>query len=180
MPHIHNNNGEHDSTASAFIVRIDTPEPSILLHVHKKLGKLLQFGGHVELSENPWQAILHEITEETGYDPSQLIILQPENMLITLDNAVLHPYPVCINTHNFSDSPDHKHTDISYAFTTTSEPKGVPDNGESTDFRLLTLSELRGLTDDEIIPNVRAIAEYVLISCVPNWIPLEMSTFQSR
>jgi len=43
-------------------------EPRIILHKHRKLNKLLQFGGHVELDETPWQAVLREIAEESGYD----------------------------------------------------------------------------------------------------------------
>ena len=66
MAHVHTQYGEHDQTASAFIVRTDTEQPKLLLHLHKKLGVLLQPGGHVELQENQWQAICHEIQEETG------------------------------------------------------------------------------------------------------------------
>lgn len=64
MSHIHSGNNQHDLTVTAYIVRIDTPEPQALLHLHKKLGVLLPVGGHVELSETPWQAIAHELEEE--------------------------------------------------------------------------------------------------------------------
>lgn len=46
MAHIHTNPGEHDLTASAFIVRDDFAKPRLMLHMHKKLGVLLQPGGH--------------------------------------------------------------------------------------------------------------------------------------
>lgn len=52
-------------------------EPRIILHKHRKLKMLLQFGGHVELDETPWQAVLREIAEESGYDKNQLKLLQP-------------------------------------------------------------------------------------------------------
>ena len=68
MPHIHTLPGEHDATASAYIVRTDLGEPAIMLHRHKKLDTMLQFGGHVELHENPLEAIAHELREESGYD----------------------------------------------------------------------------------------------------------------
>ena len=59
MAHIHNEPGQHDLTVSAFIINVsDKENPKILLCRHKKLGKLLQPGGHVELDENPWQAVL--------------------------------------------------------------------------------------------------------------------------
>jgi 8-oxo-dGTP diphosphatase len=72
MAHIHTKPGQHDFTASAFIIRIDTPKPKVLLHMHKKLGVLLQPGGHIELNENPWQAVHHEIEEETGTTSANL------------------------------------------------------------------------------------------------------------
>ena len=45
MAHIHTEPGQHDFTASAFIIRTDTPEPKLLLHRHKLVGKYLQIGG---------------------------------------------------------------------------------------------------------------------------------------
>src|SRR3954466_7704978 len=63
MPHIHHEPGQHDFTTSAFIVRTDRSEPQAVLHEHRKIGKLLQFGGHIELTESPWQALLREVRE---------------------------------------------------------------------------------------------------------------------
>jgi len=63
MAHIHTQPGQHDHTASAYIVRTDFDEPKIMLHLHRKIGKYLQFGGHVELHETPWQAVVHELRE---------------------------------------------------------------------------------------------------------------------
>lgn len=81
MAHIHTEPGQHDHTASGFIVRTDTPEPTLILHRHKKTGKYMQFGGHIELDETPWQAVRHELMEESGYDLSDLQILQPMQRL---------------------------------------------------------------------------------------------------
>ena len=54
MPHIHNQPGQHDICVSGYIVKItEGAEPRIILHKHRKLNKLLQFGGHVELDETP-------------------------------------------------------------------------------------------------------------------------------
>lgn len=74
MPHIHEGDGQHDLTAGAFIIRFDQDEPKGLLHFHRKLHKLLPIGGHVELNESPWQAIAHELDEESGYSMSQLMV----------------------------------------------------------------------------------------------------------
>ena len=67
MPHIHTEPDQHDMTVSAYIVRTDSAEPLCLVHMHRKIGKLAQIGGHIELNETPWQSIAHELEEESGY-----------------------------------------------------------------------------------------------------------------
>jgi 8-oxo-dGTP pyrophosphatase MutT (NUDIX family) len=164
MPHIHTKPNEHDLTASAFIVRLDeNQEPKILLHRHKKLNKLLQIGGHVETNENPWQAMIHEIREETGYDIHQLKILQsaPNLEQNPNSNATYWPMPILCNTHRFGGI-DHFHDDLSFAFLATELPSGEPDEGESRDFHWVNLAELNALTNDEIVENSQEISRYVL------------------
>lgn len=179
MAHIHTEPGQHDHTASAFIVRYDGGVPKVLLHVHKKLGTLLQTGGHVELDETPWQAVLHEIKEETGYDLTQLKLLQPKLRLKTITGAVLHPQPLAFNTHRFDHEGAHKHTDVSFAFMTDSLPTGTPDEGESRDQRWIGLDELQSLTSSEIYPNVREIVTFVLTDILGAWEVVELSDFKS-
>ena len=53
MPHIHTEPGQHDHTVGAFIICLGNNSPKILLHMHKKLNKLLPIGGHIELNEAP-------------------------------------------------------------------------------------------------------------------------------
>ncbi len=53
MAHIHTQPGQHDHTASAYIFRVDFDEPKLVLHLHRKINKYLQFGGHIELHETP-------------------------------------------------------------------------------------------------------------------------------
>jgi len=178
MSHIHTNPGEHDQTASAFIIRTDTAEPELLLHVHKKLGVLLQPGGHIELNETPWQAICHEITEETGYKLDQLKILQPKLRIKNIGNAVLHPQAFAHNTHAFGNDGVHKHTDLSYAFTTQEEPSGKPGEGESVNLRWVNLEELKSLESNQIFDNVRKIGEFVLTQILKNWEQVELSEFE--
>lgn len=148
MPHIHTDPGQHDITVSAYIVRLDAQQPRCLVHMHKKLGKLMQAGGHVELNETPWAAIVHELREETGYPMDNLQILQPTAKPVQVHNAVIHPVPVLFNTHKISD--DHYHTDLCYAFTTTSDPTEKIGDGESDDLRWCTLTELRQLRDSGV------------------------------
>jgi 8-oxo-dGTP pyrophosphatase MutT (NUDIX family) len=176
MAHIHENAGEHDLTVSAFIVDISQSEPRIYLHMHKKLGRLLQFGGHVELNETPWQALVHELREEAGFTIDQLRVLQPNPRLRSLDDAILHPVPVIINTHAFNNS--HNHTDMGYAFATEQSPLLSPDAGESSDIRLLNRSEIASIEGNQIIPNVRQICLFIIDEILGVWEEVNTDIFQ--
>lgn len=169
MAHIHTESGQHDFTASAFIIRLDTLEPSLMLHMHKKLHKYLQFGGHVELHETPWQAITHELAEESGYDITQLQLLQPKLRIKQLTGTNLHPHPVQINTHKINDELDHYHTDIAFALVTDQEPSAQVGQGESVDIRLFTLAELKALPAEQIVETVRETGIFVLEKCLTQW-----------
>lgn len=179
MPHIHTNPGEHDATASAWIIRTDSPEPALFLHLHKKLGKWMQFGGHVELLETPWQAALHELAEESGYDQAQLQLRQPRLRLRNISDAALHPVAFADITHEFPGI-DHKHTDRAYLFTTDQEPINLPGDGESTNVRWITASQFDDLPDSEILPNVREIGLFAFkLLSSQDWEDVSLSDFVS-
>lgn len=169
MAHIHTKPGQHDHTASAFVVRLDQDKPKIMLHLHKKLGKYLQFGGHIELHETPWQTVAHELREESGYDLSQLEVLQPKERVATTSDTRHHPTPITYNTHDFGLGLDHYHTDVGFALVTSEPPTHTPVDGESRDFKLLDLDELKSLSSNLIADNVRASSIFALTSCLSNW-----------
>jgi ADP-ribose pyrophosphatase YjhB (NUDIX family) len=176
MPHIHTEPGQHDSTVSAYIVRRDGAEPALVLHKHKKLNVWLQFGGHVELAENPWEALTHEVLEESGYTMQQLKILQPVVRLARLSNVTLHPSAVVTLTHPFNDL-DHHHTDTAYAFVTHEQPAQPIADGESAHVRAFTAAELTAIPAAEIPENVREIGLFVLGTCLANWIEVDTGEF---
>lgn len=167
MGHIHTKPGQHDHTISGFIVRIDGDEPRILLHKHKKLGVYLQFGGHIELHENPWQALTHELLEESGYALEQLEILQPKIRMKNTEEAKQHPVPVSYNTHRFND--DHSHIDISYVFVSDSKPAHPVAENESGEMKLFTRSEISKLTSKDTFDNLKKICEFIFDEILPNW-----------
>lgn len=175
MPHIHPNKDEHDLTITAYIVRTDTLEPKVLLHMHRKLGVLLPVGGHVETLETPWQAAAHEIEEEAGYEFDQLQILQPASRIKTLSKVVLHPQPLSMNTHSIPG--DHFHTDIEYAFVAQGEPNLAVDSEESLDIRWLTRSELNELSTREVFDNTKEIYNFVLDEALGHWDALSTGSF---
>ncbi|HJP81677.1 MAG TPA: NUDIX domain-containing protein [Candidatus Saccharimonadales bacterium] len=182
MPHIHTEPGQHDHTASVYLFRTDFDEPKVVLHRHKKFNKYLQFGGHVELHETPWQAIIHELREESGYDINQIRILQPETRMTKISNSILHPQPVVHSTHPIGPPVadfEHFHTDIAYAATTDRDPIHQPEEGESTSIQLFTRDELIALPDEQIIKNAREIMLHIFDHILPTWQPVEADTFES-
>ena len=175
MAHIHTKPGEHDHTASAVIIRTDGDEPRILLHLHKKLHRYMQFGGHIETDENPWDAVKHELLEESGYEMSQLKILQPKKFLRSVTDAKLHPVSIYHKTHIFNET--HFHTDIAYAFVTTEEPKHEVAADESTDTVLLTRQELVNFPKDKTRESIREAALFVFDICLKEWERVDPKVF---
>lgn len=60
-------------TVTGFLVA----EDSLALHWHVKVGAWLPPGGHVEPNEDPVQAVLREISEETGLSASVVPVRAP-------------------------------------------------------------------------------------------------------
>lgn len=180
MPHIHTQHGEHDHTVSAYIVDISGDKPKLLVHMHKKYGQLFQPGGHIETNENIWQAIEHELSEETGYAFNQLRIVQPKYIQkanLTEEGMKLHPVPFISNSHPVND--DHFHSDNLYLFTVTEQPSNAPGEGESTDLRWLTLEEIQGLPKEQVSSIVRALSALAFeIAASDEWVSLPTSHFK--
>ncbi len=140
MAHIHE---KIDFTASVFIVH----EGKVFLHLHKKLGKWLQPGGHIELDEGPLEAAIREVKEETGFDieligGSQLPELKNESSDILP--------PKFLNRHAFNET--HEHIDFTY-FGKVVGGTLRPEDGVET--RWLTKEELE---EADIYPTTRAYA----------------------
>jgi hypothetical protein len=167
MAHLHVGIGEHDHTVSAYLVRTDGREPRILLHLHKSLGRYLQFGGHIELTENPWQAVEHELREESGYCLDQLGLLQPKERITSLASGTLHPVPLCYNTHQIG--LDHWHSDASWAFVTSQEPRFAVAEGESSLLRWFSADDLDSTLDHPIEPSVRDVALFLFRVVLDRW-----------
>lgn len=161
MPHIHNEPNQHDMTVSAYIVRQEAGEWKCLVHMHKKIDKLMQIGGHIELDETPWQSMAHELGDETGYQLPELTLLQPFDTVPSIGDAIVHPVPFLVNTHNVGN--DHYHSDLCYAFIANDVPSGARADGESADLRWYSLDELSTLArKGEALEDVANIYETLL------------------
>ena len=142
MPHLNTGPGEHDLTASAIILRTVRGRTHVLLHRHRRLGMLMQPGGHVERVEDPWAAVAHELREESGYELEQLMLLQPAHRLERSEGVLVLPQPLSLTVHPIG--ADHIHTDLVYAFVTQEDPAGRPGEGESQELLWLPVDELDG------------------------------------
>ncbi|HET6747293.1 MAG TPA: NUDIX domain-containing protein [Candidatus Saccharimonadales bacterium] len=175
MPHIHTEPGQHDHTVSIYIIRTDFAKPKLLFHFHKKAQLYTQFGGHIEIDETPWGSVLHELREESGYDMSQLELLQPRTRPTKIGSAIVHPTPVVHATMSYHGTAEHFHTDTAYAFTTAEAPAHLPEEGESTDIILLSRDEI---TPEERMDDItRDTALYVVDTILPSWQPVSPTEF---
>jgi 8-oxo-dGTP pyrophosphatase MutT (NUDIX family) len=156
MPHIHTKPGQYDFSVSAVLVRL-FPDGvwRVWLHNHKIFDKYMFVGGHVELNENPWECITHELAEESGYDIAQLELLfsDPLPGYSARPGYVELPKPFHFNYHAIDES--HSHIDIDYVFRALDEPTIPLGDGESTDTVWLSADELKALPDSKVFENNR-------------------------
>ncbi len=121
-------------TASCFVV--DPTERQLLLHHHRRLGRWLQMGGHLEGDEMPAEAALREGSEESGLTDLELAC----DEVFDLD---VHPIPAG------KGEPDHLHFDIRY-LARTSSPQAISlDATESNDLIWATLDRAEELLCEE-------------------------------
>lgn len=140
MPHIHK---QYDYVVSIFIVNSD----SVLFALHKRYGKWLPIGGHIELDEDPEMAIYREAKEETGLD-IKLIGIRPDFNVPGVKSLIT---PAFMNVHQ--TTPDHKHISLMYIATTKSAKFIVSDEHV----------ELRWIREDELTDPQYALEESLIL-----------------
>ena len=116
MPHIHE---KIDFTVDVFVVYKD----KVLIRKHDKYDKWLAVGGHIELDEDPNQAVIREVKEEAGLD----VVLVGEVPIFESENnsyKELLP-PRYMNIHDIN--PTHKHISLIYFAKSNSDE--VVDEG---------------------------------------------------
>lgn len=105
-------------TASGFVVARDSR--SILLIAHKRLGRLLQPGGHIESSDaSLTHAAMREVREETSLDVEPLLVAPPQ--LVDID---IHTIPAG------RGEPEHDHYDFRFCFMLGSQQSLTPQLAE--------------------------------------------------
>lgn len=165
MAHLHTMPGGHDQTVSALVFRELDGEWAVLVHKHRKLGWWMQPGGHVEHTENPWQALAHELREEAGYDLDQLTVLQALPRLADSEHDTMLPAAPWLNVHEVS--PGHFHSDLTYVLLTDTDARHSVTEGESPEVRFVRLSELSNV--DGLLPEVALFARLASEQILPSW-----------
>jgi 8-oxo-dGTP pyrophosphatase MutT (NUDIX family) len=128
VPHIHE---LYDYTITAFIVN---GSKRVLLVNHPRYNKWIPVGGHIELDEDPEQALFREVEEETGLD---IEVLSTRPQLTSPETKFLIT-PNYVDVHEAN--PPHKHISFTY-FVKTKRDDFVLSN-EHDDMRWFTLADL--------------------------------------
>ena len=143
---------EKHFTASALII----DNGKVLLLHHKKLGVWLYPGGHVEADENPEEALLREVREETGME---IEILGEKDESLSdkaADVSALHiPYAMLCELVG-----DHYHNDIIYLCRIVGKSDKFVHNQKESDG--IGFFGLKDLSDIKLFPNFKRLLEKVL------------------
>jgi len=122
-------------TATAFVVRGD----ATLLHWHRRLAQWLPPGGHIEQDEEPAEAALREVREETGL-VCEVVPTSPSHGFAD-PQQLPAPYTILLEEIPASKEPVHMHIDLIYFV----RPIDGADHGTVDDptLRWLTEAQLR-------------------------------------
>ena len=109
-------------TATGFVVHDDR----VLLHWHPKVQEWLPPGGHVDENEDPVQAVLREIHEETGLR-GQVVPTGPRFEL-DYPTQVQPPFTIMVEDIHDPEAGYHQHIDMIY-FCRLLGPPGPLNDG---------------------------------------------------
>jgi 8-oxo-dGTP pyrophosphatase MutT (NUDIX family) len=104
-----------------------------VLHRHKRLGRWLQPGGHLEPGEGPWDAALRESQEETG---------------LSLHHPLEGPRLLHLDVHEAAEG--HIHLDFRYLLLAPDE-EPTPPPGESPEARWYSWEAALAMADDALV-----------------------------
>lgn len=97
-------------------------------------------GGHIELNEDPEEALFREIKEETGIDKSELTVLSPKPEIVSDGTKFLFT-PSFLDIHKITNS--HRHVGITYLLESKTD-KLILAADEHKGISWFSLPELEG------------------------------------
>ncbi len=106
-------------TATGFVIHDD----HVLLHWHRKVKAWLPPGGHVEANEDPVQAVLREIEEETGTQ-AEVASTGPDFEL-AYPTQVMPPFTIMVEDIHDPATGYHQHIDMIYFCRLASSPNSL-------------------------------------------------------
>jgi 8-oxo-dGTP pyrophosphatase MutT (NUDIX family) len=137
MGHVHD---RFDFTVSMFVLHPD--KPKIALHWHDKLQLWNNFGGHIELDEDPLETLHKEMQEETGLLPSEYDILETHDAPTGIGVKEL-PNPFAMHLWKYGELP-HWHIDLPYIMKAKKSELN-PLEGESQKVGWYTIEQIQSL-----------------------------------
>ena len=123
---------ERHFTATGFVVQDD----ATLLHWHAKLQCWLPPGGHIEPNEDPVQAVLREVAEETGVD-AEVVPTGGVESNLEYPKEVTPPLTIMVEDINDPVQGFHQHIDFIYVCRPRARVESAPDG-----WRWVTRAEL--------------------------------------
>jgi 8-oxo-dGTP pyrophosphatase MutT (NUDIX family) len=147
-------------TATAFIV--DSQNRTLLLW-HKRLGRWMPPGGHVDENETPEETARRECKEETGLDVEIVGDAQENLFAHNPDEGSMLKKPIALLLENIPVSeergePAHQHMDFLYLARPLDESQTpVLLEEEGADMRWFTKEDIEVLSEEtEIFSNVKS------------------------
>lgn len=115
MGHIHD---KYDFVITVFIVH----DGKVLFVNHPRYGKWVPVGGHIELDEDPDEALFREIQEETGLEIE--IMSEKESAQVEADNKFLYR-PNYMGV--YGANPPHRHISFIYFALSSGQTANMSD-----------------------------------------------------
>lgn len=153
-------------TATAFV--IDSRKRTLLMW-HKRLGRWMPPGGHVDSDETPEETAKRECKEETGLDVEIIGDTQPDLFANAQNEGHMLAKPIAMLLENIPDSPErgeeaHQHMDFLFLARPVDEAQVLKlAEEEGRELKWFTREEIEKLsTEIDIFGNVRAYILHML------------------
>lgn len=142
-------------TASGIVLSSDD---HVLLVEHRKLGWWLYPGGHIDPGEDPAQAVIREVTEETGI---RCQIIAEQRFSHPAVAVLPAPFTICVqDIPNDPATGPHQHIDMVYVLAPGSV-QATPQLSEVTGCAWIPLDKVADLdTPPELPALIEKAAEY--------------------